>query len=177
MADYPFIIIEFPEFDVAVPLICRLCGKCCRKYYVPVDLESLPEIAEIMGESIHSIQARLNESLESCRQGNPRDCCFLAESRCLIHEVKPEACRQFPSFTDAAAGNADCPAHKEHKRIERALCRENDEIQIRLPSCIKKARRVPDSEWQKILGIVEKADISELFLQAFVMLNKAEDKR
>ena len=142
-------------------------------YYVPVDLESLPEISEIMEESIHSIQARLNESLESYRQGKPRDCCFLAESRCLIHEVKPEACRQFPSFTDAAAANVDCPAHKEHKRIERALCRESHEMQIRLPSSLKKTRRVPDREWEKILGMVEKADISELFFQTFVRLNRA----
>lgn len=171
MADYPFIIIEFPRFDVSVPMVCRLCGNCCRNYYVPVELESLPEIARTMGEPIHSIQDRLNERLAVYRQGNPADCCFLAESRCLIHEVRPEACRQFPSFTDAAAGNVDCPAHREHKRVEQALCRERRDFQIRLPSSSRGPRRAPHDQWQELLAVVEKADISAEFLRAFLMLN------
>jgi Fe-S-cluster containining protein len=177
MPDYPSVVIEFGEFDLIVPLICRRCGNCCRSYYVPIDIESLPEIAEIMGEPIYSIQDRLNECLERYRKGSPGDCCFLAESSCRIHTVKPEACRQFPSFTDAAAGSVDCPAHKEHKIIERGLCSEYREFQIRLPSSLKKPRSAPQGEWGKIMDLLEKADASALFIQTFLNLNKAQDER
>jgi len=177
MADYPYVIIEFPDFDLAVPLVCRLCGNCCRNYYVPVDLEALPEIAQIMGETIHAIQDRLNENLERYRQGKPRDCCFLSGSRCLIHQVKPEACRQYPSFTDAAAGNVECPAHREYKRVERALYRENNEIQMRMPSSSRSPRRLPGREGQKIFSIVKSADVSAKFLEVFLILNRAMDSR
>lgn len=174
MAGCPFIVIEFPHFDVVVPLVCRLCGNCCRNCYVAVDPESLPEIARVTGESIHAIQDRLNQGLAGYRQGNPPDCCFLADNRCLIHEVKPEACRQFPSFTDAAAGSVECPAHREHKRIEQVLRRRYTQLQIRPPSSSRKHRQVPDEQWQELLGIVERQDVSAKFLRAFMLLNKAE---
>lgn len=177
MADYRCVIIEFAQFDVAVPLVCRQCGNCCRKCYVPIEPESLPEIAEVLGKPIRAIQDRLNEGLESYRQGNPSDCCFLAESRCLIHQVRPEACRQFPSFTDAAAGKADCPAHREHKRIERLLCRQYQEVQIRLPSSCKAPRPAPGGEWDRVLSIVKKANISEMFFQEFLALNRITENR
>ncbi len=171
--DYPCAVIELPQYDVTVPLICRLCGNCCRNYYVPVDLESLPAISETLGEPIHMVQARLNDKLEAYRQGRPGDCCFLEENRCLIHAVKPEACRQFPSFTDAAAGNVNCPAHREYKRIEKAFCREFPQARIRMPSSSRKPKRVPDGAWEKMMGVAENEDVSELFLQTFIMLNKA----
>lgn len=170
--DYPFAVIELPQCDVMVPLVCRRCGNCCRNYYVPVDIESLPAISEILGEPIHAIQAKLNERLEAHRQGRPGDCCFLEESRCLIHAVKPEACRQFPSFTDAAAGNVDCPAHQEYKKIERAFCRNFRLALARMPSSARKPRRISDEDWEGIAGLVEREDASSLFLQAFKALNK-----
>jgi len=32
---------------------------------------------------------------------------------------------------------------------------------------------VPDGAWEKIMGVAENEDVSELFLQTFIMLNKA----
>jgi Fe-S-cluster containining protein len=167
-------VIELPQCDVKVPLVCRCCGNCCRNYYVPVDLESLPAISEILGEPIHAVQAKLNEKLDAHKHGRPGDCCFLKEDRCLIHAVKPEACRQFPSFTDAAAGNVDCPAHREYKKIERAFCREFRQAHIRRPSSSRKPRRVPDGDWEGIVSLVVNEGASGLFLEAFTALNEPQ---
>ncbi len=173
MPEYPKYncsLIELPQGDLMVPLFCRLCGNCCRNYYVPVDIESLPAVSEALHKPIHAVQSILSERLEAYRQGRPADCCFLKEKRCLIHAVRPEACRQFPSFTDGAAGTVDCAAHREYKRVEKAFCREF-QARISMPGSSRKLRPVPVKHWKNIMGILQKEDISRDFLSAFIALN------
>lgn len=172
MNDYPSMVFEFPDFDAVVPLICRRCGNCCKAYYVPVDFESLPEISQIMQLPIHRIQEKLNRNLEFYIKGKPADCLFLSGSRCLIHDIKPEPCRQFPSFTDSGPATVDCPSHKEYKRIERQLYHDGV-VKICRPTSSRRLRKIPLQELGQLSDTLKDAGASASLIREFIHLNRA----
>ena len=95
-------VIEFSEYDVVVAFVCHRCGNCCWNFY--------PGIAGLIGRPIHEIQSRLGEDCDAHNAGKPKDCFFLepGTTRCLIHEIRPDGCRLFPSLTKTGLGQVDC---------------------------------------------------------------------
>lgn len=164
-------VFEFQGYDAVVPIICRQCGNCCKAYYVQVDIESLPEISQVMQQPIHSIQDELNQNLELYIKGEPEDCLFLSGCRCLIHEIKPEPCRQFPSFTDSGPAMVDCPCHKEYKRIEKQLCIQGV-VKIYRPTSIKRPRKIPCRELGRLADMLKIAGASGSLIREFMNLNR-----
>ncbi len=171
---YPHRIIEYSEYDVIIPFICHRCGNCCRTFYPSIDPEMLPEVARVLNTPIAVIQAQLGADCEAHNAGTPTDCYFLepADNTCRIHEVKPEACRLFPSLTDTGLGKVDCPGYREFKNIVGELSKNSGFTRIRKPTASEKLRRIPDHKRQYILLKLEKLNATELFIQKFLVMNK-----
>lgn len=171
MNDYPSMVFEFPGYDAVVPIICRRCGNCCKAYYVPVDIESLPEISRVIQQPIHRIQEELNQNLDLFIKGKPEDCLFLSGCMCLIHEIKPEPCRQFPSVTDFGPAMVDCPSHKEYKRIEKQFCNRGV-VKISRPTSSRRPRKIPRQELGPLADTMKDAGASESLIREFINLNR-----
>jgi len=82
---------------------CTCCGVCCKwPGYVRMTDKEVGEIADFLGLSVaeftkkytHLTNDRRNLSLIENEQGH---CIFLTEdNRCVINDVKPQQCRDFP---------------------------------------------------------------------------------
>jgi len=82
---------------------CLKCGNCCRlPGYVRLregELEAIAEYMRISVESFTNIYTRLTADRRglSLIENSKGHCIFLSDaSRCCIHDVKPQQCRDFP---------------------------------------------------------------------------------
>jgi Fe-S-cluster containining protein len=166
-------VIEFSHFDVVVPFVCHRCGNCCRNYYPGIEMEMLPEIANIIDKPIHQIQATLSEDCDAHNSGRPRDCFFLEQgtSRCLIHEIRPEGCRAFPTLTKTGLGKVDCPGYREVDAVIRELSSHHGYIGIHKAMPFRKRRHVPDAEWKALLKKMETARASAIMVRQLTLRN------
>jgi len=167
-------VIEFPEYDVVVPFVCHRCGNCCRKYYPGIEMDMLPEIARLLERPVQEIQARLSVDCDAHNAGTPVDCFFLEPggNRCLIHAIRPDGCRLFPTLTETGLGKVDCPGQKEFRRVEKALLLRGKHARVRKATHLRQPRRIPDSEWPGMLLVLKKAEASDMLVGQFVLMNK-----
>jgi Fe-S-cluster containining protein len=166
-------VIEFPHYDVVVSFVCHRCGNCCRNYYPGVEMDMLPEIANIINKPIHEIQARLGEDCDAHNAGRPTDCFFLEQGtgRCLIYEIRPDGCRLFPTLTKAGLGKVDCPGYGEFDAVVQALSGNKSEVVIHKTMPFRKRRDVPDAEWKALLKKVETARASAIMVRKLALRN------
>jgi Fe-S-cluster containining protein len=166
-------VIGFPDYDIEIPFVCHRCGNCCRNYFPSVDIGSLPEIARILNSPIHEIQDGLSEDCAAHNAGKPSDCRFLAPegNRCLIHEVRPDGCRWFPSFGKAGLDNVDCPGYREFIAVFNEFCRTRKSAGAGRAGSPGKAGRIPGPEWQNMLNRLATMQVSERFVRRFVLQN------
>ncbi len=166
-------VIEFSEYDIVVPFVCLRCGNCCRNYYPGIEMDMLPEIANSISKPIHEIQARLGEDCSAHNSGRPADCLFLepGTSRCLIHEIRPDGCRLFPTLTKTGLGKVDCPGYREFDNAVKALSGRENGTAARKATHLKETRPVPEGEWEHTLKKLEEAKASALLVQEFVARN------
>lgn len=166
-------VIEFSLYDVVVPFVCHRCGNCCRHYYPGIEMDMLPEIANIISKPIHEIQARLGEDCDAHNAGRPTDCFFLEQgtSRCLIHEIRPDGCRLFPTLTKTGLGKVDCPGYREFDNAVRALSGRENGTAARRATHLKEPRPIPRSEWERTLKKLKEAEASELLVREFILKN------
>ena len=83
---------------------CTRCGACCRwEGYVHITPEETDRIAEFLGISVREFLDR-HTRLTDLRTGvslteKPDGACifFSTDGRCLIQDVKPKQCRDFPN--------------------------------------------------------------------------------
>lgn len=80
--------------------ICNRCGECCKAPgYVFVsgkELESISKFLKINSEKFKQDYCRDEEPYLTLKVKEDAACIFLTDKGCLIHEVKPKQCRQFP---------------------------------------------------------------------------------
>ncbi len=166
-------VIEFSEYDVVVPFVCHRCGNCCREFYPGIEMEMLPEIAGLVGKPIHEIQARLSDDCDAHNAGRPRDCFFLdpGSNLCLIHGIRPDSCRLFPSLTKTGLGKVDCPGYREFENAVRALTGHENDAAAREATHLREPRPVPEGQWEPALKKLQAAKSSELLVQEFVTRN------
>ena len=82
---------------------CRQCGNCCRQEgYVKLDRHEVAAIAGHLGLEIEQFTEKYT-ALSSDRtclnlaEKKDRGCCFLGDDgRCVINNIKPRQCRDFP---------------------------------------------------------------------------------
>jgi Fe-S-cluster containining protein len=167
-------VIEFSHYDVVVPFVCHRCGNCCRNYYPGIEMDMLPEIANIINKSIHEIQAKLGEDCDAHNAGRPEDCFFLEQgtSRCLIHEIRPDGCRLFPTLTKTGLGKVDCPGCREFVNAVKALSGHENGAAARRATHLKEPRPVPEGEWERTLKKLKEAKASELLIREFTLRNR-----
>lgn len=83
---------------------CKECGNCCRVMTVHIYPEDVPRLAqgtlipiESIRENLISQPPDLPEDVWGQFRASP--CSFLKGTVCSIYEHRPEACRDFPTFT------------------------------------------------------------------------------
>ena len=166
-------VIEFSQYDVVVPFVCHRCGNCCRDFYPAIEMDMLPEIAGLINKPIHEIQARLGEDCDAHNAGRPKDCFFLEQgrNRCLVHEIRPEGCRLFPTLTKAGLGKVDCPGYREFDNAVKALSGCENGTAVSKATHLKETRPIPEGEWECALKKLEATKASALMVQEFVARN------
>ena len=168
---HPHKVIACREYDILVPFVCHRCGTCCRKYEPSIDFEMLPEIAQCLGEPIDVIQNRLGDNSRSHRAGHQTDCCFLdpRHLRCLIHEVRPTACRQFPALD--GAGPVDCPGYREYKSVLNEFTTRLKEVPCNPARSSRGRRPLPPDACEDAHQTLAAARASDPYRQVFEALN------
>jgi len=170
---HPHKVIDCREYDILVPFVCRRCGNCCRHYDPIVELELLPEIARTLGEPIDAIQDRLRVQGLSHSAGRPTDCCFLhpRHSGCIIYEVRPTACRQFPPLTGGGAGVVDCPGYREYGIVLSAFAGCLKDVPRDPATAARGRRQIPPHARRDVLHTLTNANPSEQYLKVFEEMN------
>jgi Fe-S-cluster containining protein len=75
---------------------CEQCGRCCQVHTVGVRIRR-PEaerLARKLGVSTEEFLKTVLEAGETYII--PQPCPYLADSRCMVHDVKPAVCRSYP---------------------------------------------------------------------------------
>ena len=170
---HPYKLIACREYDILVPFVCHRCGNCCRSYDPIVELELLPEIAWTLGEPIDAIQDRLRVQGLSHSAGRPTDCCFLhpRHSGCIIYEVRPTACRQFPPLTGDGAGAVDCPGYREYKSALNELTGRHERVPQGRFAAARGRRQIPPHAHRDIRRTLKAAMVSNRYRQVFTEMN------
>jgi Fe-S-cluster containining protein len=106
--------IKFLKPEEEFLFACALCGECCRnvEYSVMLEAYDLFRIARYLrqtGYSVTGIETVIQEYTEIKMlpetdypvfllktRGHRKECVFLKEGRCAIHDAKPRACRLYP---------------------------------------------------------------------------------
>jgi Fe-S-cluster containining protein len=93
-SDEPFHILAA---EVERHIDCTQCANCCRELSVSVSAGEIEEIARFLDMTPGEV-ARQCTSIESERVLATRDgaCIFLYGNLCMIYEVRPRPCREFP---------------------------------------------------------------------------------
>lgn len=170
---HPHKVIACREYDILVPFVCHRCGNCCRKYEPIIELELLPEIARSLGEPINVIQNRLGADGLSHSAGHPMDCCFLdpLHLRCIIYEIRPTSCRQFPPLNGVGAGAVDCPGYREHRSVLSEFTGRLKDVP-RGPAIAARGRRqIPPDARGDVLHTLTNAKVSDPYRQVFEEMN------
>ena len=101
---------------------CRKCGNCCRPSgYVRLSDGEPDAMAEHMGISPHEFIARYtrltdNRKWLSLSEKADGVCVLLSEDgRCLIQEVKPQQCRDFPLKWNYEGYERTCMAMRNNR--------------------------------------------------------------
>lgn len=91
------------------PLPCFRCGECCRRYQVLLEQGEAERLADYLGLSVRELKDRYTDDRWPgkdkflLRQGET-GCPFLQqqgrEFLCAIHNVKPQACRDWTAGID-----------------------------------------------------------------------------
>jgi len=170
---HPYKVIACREYDLVVPFVCHRCGNCCRRYEPIVEMELLPEIARAIGATIDAIQNRLHDDSLSHSAGHPTDCCFLdpLPLRCIIYEIRPTACRQFPPLTGVGAGAVDCPGYREHRSVLNEFTARLKEIPSGPAGSARGRRPIPSHAREGVLLTLTLAQISDGYRRVFEALN------
>jgi Fe-S-cluster containining protein len=172
--NFPHRAISFGDYDILVPFVCRRCGNCCRNYDPIVELEMLPEIALCLGEPIAAIQRRLGANSLAHDAGQPTDCCFLhpRHSGCIIYEIRPTSCRQFPPLTGVGAGDVDCPGYREYSRVRNEFTAHLQKTH-RGPAPAARVRRpIPPDARKVLLHRLAETGVSDGYRKVFEALNR-----
>lgn len=103
-----------PWQEILARFRCRSCGNCCRGGgIVQVTADEAIIICRYLGITLKQFQrdyARRDgrDYILRDRPGPMKDCIFLENNRCQVHDVKPQQCRDFP--------------HKWHERYMISEC-------------------------------------------------------
>jgi Fe-S-cluster containining protein len=170
---HPHKVIACREYDILVPFVCHRCGNCCRNYDPIVELELLPEIARSLGESIDAVQDRLRVQSLSHSADRPTDCCFLhpRHSGCIIYEIRPTACRQFPPLTGDGAGVVDCPGYREYRRVLNEFTGHRESIRQGRSAAARGRKQIPPDARSDIRHTLTAAMVSDQYRQVFEEMN------
>lgn len=170
---HPHKVIAWREYDIVVPFVCHRCGNCCRKYEPVVEMELLPEIARAIGATIDVIQNRLLDDSLSHSAGLPTDCCFLdpLQLRCVIYEIRPTACRQFPALGGVGVGAVDCPGYREHRSVLNEFTARLKEIPSGPAGSARGRRPIPPDARKDVLHTLTAARVSDGYHRVFEALN------
>jgi Fe-S-cluster containining protein len=166
-------VIACREYDILVPFVCHRCGNCCRKYEPIIELELLPEIARCLEEPIDVIQNRLCADGLAHSAGHPTDCCFLDPLHvcCLIYEIRPMSCRQFPPLTGVGAGAVDCPGYREHRRVLSEFTGRLKDVPRGPDPAARRRRQIPPDARRDVLHTLTNARVSDPYRKVFEELN------
>lgn len=84
--------------DIETHNACEMCGKCCHQATIVVldsDLERMAEKLELPLRQFITTYLYREKGRWYIKKTNP--CIFLGDDkRCIIHEARPEVCRDFP---------------------------------------------------------------------------------
>lgn len=105
--DHRHPVEEFQHIAVEVQrhVDCTACANCCRQTVVAVPPEEIAAIARYLGiDTDLAVRQYTTPDPENSQRRvlrNERDACvFLDEDLCMVYDVRPAACRQFPHVTE-----------------------------------------------------------------------------
>lgn len=118
----------FSEFD------CLACANCCKTtgpLFTDKDIERISKFLKMKPSAFEAQYLRVDEDQDKVLQTVP--CAFLdAENYCLIYEVRPKACREYP-HTDRKNFHQIAGLTKKNIRICPAAYQIIERVKSRLP--------------------------------------------
>jgi Fe-S-cluster containining protein len=79
--------------------LCTGCGECCTNRTINIKKQELKQISD----NVHINYKKLKRKLRALPKGNNtfdiicNPCFFYKENKCIIHQLKPEDCKVFPT--------------------------------------------------------------------------------
>jgi Fe-S-cluster containining protein len=97
-SDKPFQILAS---EVQQHVDCTACANCCRHSLVPVNKPEIEKIAKYLGstsEAVAGLYTVPDPDAPALRilRNSGEECVFLDGNLCMIYEVRPKTCRDFP---------------------------------------------------------------------------------
>lgn len=95
-------IEEAPWQELLARFRCRSCGNCCRGGgIVEVSADEAIAICRHLGVTLRHFKRELARPygegyILRDRPGPLKECIFLENNRCQVHDVKPQQCRDYP---------------------------------------------------------------------------------
>jgi Fe-S-cluster containining protein len=107
---------------------CQRCGKCCDQLGLPWDISKNPEIAEHLNIGLEeffqkyygNIIEKDGKKYYEFRDELRKPCQFLGKDKvCLIYQVRPRQCEDYPIETNHGDSGINCPAYKKAIKVFR----------------------------------------------------------
>jgi Fe-S-cluster containining protein len=183
MVDTFYLHLEFTNktgmWSLNLPFLCTKCGVCCT-------LDDFLTAGEVKAQNHPEVQAKIKDLHEELGKIFEADeakydhyitqtpCPFLSDKTCVIYELRPDGCRQFPN-TAFGMLTQNCEALTRFKRQRAALNRGRTAKRI-YHFTIKpvKPAELTQKQYQSCVSKLRKAGITGDELALFNSLNRQE---
>ena len=103
------------NFNIIVPFICYRCGHCCYDYTPQLSDDQLRALALQRNQPFEDVKKLHKKAYFTGDTGET--CPALDEAgSCLIYDIRPDCCREYPLNTFNGANGVLCPGYEEHWR-------------------------------------------------------------
>jgi Fe-S-cluster containining protein len=186
LVDSFYLHLEFKtksgEWSINLPFLCNKCGVCCTldDFLTAGEIKAKAQEQPEVHAKLKALYDELGKLLEAGEaeyddytMHNP--CPFLCNKTCMIYQIRPEGCRQFPN-TAFGMQTQDCVPLTRFKKQRSALKkgRASKETYYFTGECGEpvKASKFTEKQYQNCISKLRQAGITDEELTLFHQLNE-----